>query len=82
VWWPRCGELQQIDVIECVELMHLRAMNDADGPQIAKLFYEKLFSEDIITLDSVPYALDHAVSELRASGVPPERWAPFVHIGA
>jgi hypothetical protein len=57
-------------------------MNDADGPLVAKLFYEKLFSEDVITLDAIPYALDWAVSELRKTGVPPERWATFIHMGA
>jgi hypothetical protein len=63
-------------------LMSSRAMNDTDGPQLAKLFYERLFSADIITLDAIPYALDHAVNELRKSGVPPERWATFIHMGA
>jgi hypothetical protein len=57
-------------------------MNDADGPRITKLFYERLFSEDVITLDAIPYALDYAVGELRKSGVPPERWATFIHMGA
>jgi hypothetical protein len=57
-------------------------MNDADGPRVAKLFYERLFSEDFITLDAIPYALDYAVEGLRKSGVPPERWATFIHMGA
>jgi hypothetical protein len=57
-------------------------MNDADGPQVAKLFYKRLFAEDVIRLDAIPYALDHAVSAMRKSGVPPERWATFIHIGA
>jgi hypothetical protein len=57
-------------------------MNDADGPLIAKRFYEKLFAEDVITLDTVPYALDEAAAELRKSGAPPERWATFIHMGA
>jgi hypothetical protein len=57
-------------------------MNDVDGPQVAKLFYERLFAEDVITLDAIPYALDHAISELRNSGVAPERWATFIHTGA
>jgi hypothetical protein len=65
-----------------VLLIYGRAMNDADGPRLAKLFYEKLFAEDVITLNSVPYALHYAVAELRKSGVPPERWATFVHMGA
>jgi hypothetical protein len=65
-----------------IELISSRAMNDADGPRIAKLFYERLFSADIITLDAIPYALDYAVDELRKSGVSPERWATFIHMGA
>jgi hypothetical protein len=59
-----------------------RAMNDGDGPIVAKLFYEKLFESENIGVDSIPYALDHAVYALRASGAPPERWATFVHMGA
>jgi hypothetical protein len=56
-------------------------MEDADGPSVAKLFYERLFVEDIISLDTIPYALDYAISELRKSGVPPRRWATFIHMG-
>jgi hypothetical protein len=59
-----------------------RAMNDADGPRVTKLFYERLLSDEVITLDAIPYALDYAVGELRNSGVPPERWATFIHMGA
>jgi hypothetical protein len=57
-------------------------MNDVDGPEVVKLFYQRLFAEDVITLDTIPYALDYAVSELRKSGVPPGRWATFIHMGA
>jgi hypothetical protein len=57
-------------------------MEDIDGPRVAKRFYERLFSEEVITLDAIPYALDYAVSELRKSGVPPHRWATFIHMGA
>jgi hypothetical protein len=57
-------------------------MEDVDGPQVAKLFYERLFAEDVITIDTIPYALDYAVSELRKSGVPSTRWATFIHVGA
>jgi hypothetical protein len=57
-------------------------MYDSDGPRVAKLFYERLFAEEVITLDTIPYALDHAVAELRKGGAPPERWATFVHMGA
>jgi hypothetical protein len=65
-----------------IELMYCRAMEDVDGPKVAKLFYKRLFAEDVITLDAIPYALDYAVSELRKSGVSPMRWATFIHIGA
>jgi hypothetical protein len=57
-------------------------MNDSDGPVIAKLFYEKLFEKETIDADSIPYALDHAVSTLRKSGAPWQRWATFIHMGA
>jgi hypothetical protein len=57
-------------------------MNDRDGPFIAKCFYEKVFESGNIDVDTIAYALDHAVSELRSSGAPPERWATFVHLGA
>jgi hypothetical protein len=57
-------------------------MNDVDGPLIARLVYEKLFSLEVIDGDAVPYALDAAVAELRRQGAPPEHWATFVHMGA
>jgi hypothetical protein len=57
-------------------------MSDAEGPVVARLFYEHLFSSQPITLDAIPYALDHAVGELRRRGIPPERWATFIHMGA
>jgi hypothetical protein len=62
--------------------MSFRAMNDADGPLVAALFYEKLFEEEVITVDAIPYALDYAVSELRKSGATSERWTTFIHMGA
>jgi hypothetical protein len=57
-------------------------MKDQDGPEVAKCFYEKLFAKDQISLDDIPYALDYAVRKLRESGVPPERWATFIQVGA
>jgi hypothetical protein len=57
-------------------------MNDVDGPLVADLFYKRLFAEDVITLDAIPYALDYAVTELRNKGVSAERWATFIHMGA
>jgi hypothetical protein len=57
-------------------------MRDADGPKVAAFFYERLFAKEQISLDDVPCALDYAVSELRKRGVPPERWATFIHMGA
>jgi hypothetical protein len=57
-------------------------MNDSNGLVIAKLFYEKLFENETIDADSIPYALDNAVSSLRKSGAPWQRWATFIHMGA
>jgi hypothetical protein len=59
-----------------------RTMNDMDGPFFATKFYEELLKNDIIDEDRVAFAVDHAVSQLRARGVSPARWATFVHIGA
>jgi hypothetical protein len=57
-------------------------MNDSDGPFVAKRLYDKLFEGGVIDFDSVPYALDDAVTALRMRGVQPERWATFIHMGA
>jgi hypothetical protein len=57
-------------------------MNDADGPQVAQLFYKKLFENDHIDADAIPYALDDAIMELRRSGARAQRWATFIHMGA
>jgi hypothetical protein len=62
--------------------MKCRAMNDQDGPFIAKHFYKKLFEYATIDVDRIPYALDYAVQALRKTGAPPERWATFIHMGA
>jgi hypothetical protein len=59
-----------------------RAMSDQDGPVVAKLFYKNLFANEIIDADSIAYALDYAVTDLRKGGAPPERWATFIHMGA
>jgi hypothetical protein len=56
-------------------------MGDQDGPILTKTIYEALFAKEVIDADVVPYALDQAVRELRNRGVPPERWATFVHMG-
>jgi hypothetical protein len=58
-------------------------MSDVDGPVVAKRVYEELFRSDSKYLDpdSIPYALEAATSELRAMGLHPSRWAPYVHLG-
>jgi hypothetical protein len=63
-------------------LMKHRAIRDDDGPKVAKWFYEDLFSKEVVDADSVASALDTAVGKLRDSGVSPDRWAPFIHMGA
>jgi hypothetical protein len=59
-----------------------RAISDEDGPKVAKWFYEDLFEKEVIDADTVAYALDNAAGQLRRSGVPSDRWVPFIHMGA
>jgi CHAT domain-containing protein len=59
------------------------SMGDIDGPVVAETVYKELFAGegDILNFDAVPYALDVAVQQLRARGLEPSRWAPYIHIG-
>jgi hypothetical protein len=57
-------------------------MNDVDGPFMAERIYKRIFLDNRLVLDQVPYALDAALSELRAQGVHPSRWATYVHVGS
>jgi hypothetical protein len=57
-------------------------MSDADGPVIAGHVYAALCAREKFDPDDIPYALDDAVRELRRRGLPPERWATFIHMGA
>jgi hypothetical protein len=59
-----------------------RAISDVDGPKVAKRFYEELLAKEVVDADSIAYALDSAVAQLRDSGVSADRWAPFIHMGA
>jgi hypothetical protein len=59
-----------------------RSMGDKDGPFVAKEVYAELLQEPTLKPDDIPYALDAAVRKLRATGVPPSRWATFIHMGA
>jgi hypothetical protein len=56
-------------------------MNDGDGPGIATTIYRELYKGKMLDLDAVPFALDNAVRKMRESGVPPCRWAPYIHMG-
>lgn len=58
-------------------------MGDVDGPIVAKFVYEELFKADteFLDADSIPYALDRALEELRRRKLHPSRWAPYVHFG-
>jgi CHAT domain-containing protein len=59
------------------------SMGDVDGPIVAKTVYTELFASDgdMLDFDVVPYALDTAARKLRAQGLEPSRWAPYIHIG-
>ncbi|KAJ7694572.1 CHAT domain-containing protein, partial [Mycena rosella] len=64
-------------------------MMDEDGPIIAEGVYGHLFNEARLQKLKTPHpkvadtaeALQIAVRKLRDSGVPYERWMPFIHIG-
>jgi hypothetical protein len=77
----RCGEhfVPHISVGDDVNAC--RMMDDEDGPDIARWFYEGLFARKTLDLNDIAYALDGAVTKLRESRVPPSRWAAFIHIG-
>jgi hypothetical protein len=49
---------------------------------VAKSVYDYLCSQEQIKVDDVAYALDDAIQKMRSQGLPPERWAPFIHLGA
>lgn len=57
-------------------------MHDSDAPIVAAAFYEELIKDEIFDPDTIPYALDDAIQSLRSTGAPPNRWAPFIHMGA
>lgn len=63
--------------------MSVRRMADSDGAHVTEVVYSQLYSGDSSTLDpdTVAYALDDAMQALRAEGLAPERWAPFMHLG-
>jgi hypothetical protein len=61
--------------------MH-RSMGDVDGPRVAKSVYEAFLKEKALEPDTIAYALDDAVRQLRSSGIPLYRWAPYIHMGA
>jgi hypothetical protein len=58
-------------------------MDDVDGPLVAKIVYERLFAgnSDCLDPEIIPWALDAAVRKLRHMGLPPSRWACYVHVG-
>jgi hypothetical protein len=56
-------------------------MNDEDGPDVARWFYEGLFAKEEMDLDDIAYALDEAVTNLREKGAPASQWALFIQIG-
>ncbi|KAF8996692.1 CHAT domain-containing protein [Cyathus striatus] len=63
---------------------------DEDGATISDYFYEYLFNDRglenrkgcLSDTNQSAHALHHAIKALRSSGVPLERWVPFIHMGA
>ncbi|THU91194.1 hypothetical protein K435DRAFT_759496 [Dendrothele bispora CBS 962.96] len=61
----------------------LWAMSDRDGPSLSQDFYGHLIRKGVQNLqvkDSA-LALHLAVNAMREKGIPPERWATFIHVG-
>jgi hypothetical protein len=67
---------------DAVLIVCTRSMGDEDGPTVAQKVYATLFFQESVSAEDVPYALDAAVEELRSAGLPPSRWATFIHLGA
>ena len=58
-------------------------MVDDDGPEIAEELYKEFFGdEQNIDSNRAAYSLHNAVKQLRVKGIPPARWATFIHVGA
>ncbi|KAJ7105499.1 CHAT domain-containing protein, partial [Mycena crocata] len=58
------------------------SMTDSDGPFVADAVYSYLFQEGRRSRASdTARALQVAVRKMRDSGVPCERWVPFIHMG-
>jgi hypothetical protein len=57
------------------------AMAVEDGPVVAKEIYNELLRGDVVNFDYVPCALNAAVRKLRAQGLSPSRWTPYIHTG-
>lgn len=81
----RCGRCNAFEVYKSrTEIKrHIRSMDDVDGPVVAKKVYEELFAgdEELFNPNSIPYALDAALQQLRKQNLQPARWAPYVHFG-
>ena len=65
-----------------------RPMDDEDGPRISRAIYQKMYSrwneessKFMLDLDSIAYALDDVAQEMRREGLPPSKWAQYVHFG-
>ncbi|KIK54675.1 hypothetical protein GYMLUDRAFT_264562 [Collybiopsis luxurians FD-317 M1] len=59
-------------------------MADIDGPDVAEMIYQQLLTEAMknpVDCDVIPYALDDATRAMQQKGLPPDRWAQFVHYG-
>jgi hypothetical protein len=52
-------------MLACNNMAGSRMMHDADGPDVARSFYERLFESEELDLDSIAYALDEAVTRHR-----------------
>lgn len=80
MWYVKFSTFDHFEVTTDNDIVH-RYIHDIDGPIVAKAFYKEVMKNGHFDVNAVPYALDAAVQELRGLGVPPHRWAPYIHIG-
>lgn len=76
------AKLYALHTVMCLLLSFQADKLDIEVASFRAQHEPKLFPSETIDLDSVPYALDHAVTTLRMTGAPPERWATFIHMSA
>lgn len=68
----------------CGAIGTMWSIADQDGPPLAGIVYKRAFGKDaekVPDVRGVSRALHMSIRAMRRSGLPFQRWAPFVHVG-